>query len=179
MSSDVNGRKVSQEFDGRKTSNELNGRKMSQEVSSGRKMSQEIGSGRKMSQDLNGMEGTEVMAVLNAPASETYFIAFICDLSSLENPSRERWFLLRNHYIINHVFAWCKPVFIVCINVFLLSPIYFSLSFSLSFFHIIFLIFSISFSLYLYPPESCFACRKPVLPEDGCSALGRSYHQVR
>ena len=116
MSSDVNGRKVSQEFDGRKTSNELNGRKMSQEVSSDRKMSQEIGSGRKMSQDLNGMEGTEVMAVLNAPASETYFNAFICDLSSLENPSRERWFLLRNHYIINHVFAWCKPVFIVCIR---------------------------------------------------------------
>jgi len=94
MSSDVNGRKVSQEFDGRKTSNELNGRKMSQEVSSGRKMSQEIGSGRKMSQELNGMEGTEVMAVLNAPA------------------------------------------------------------------------------------KSCFACRKPVLPEDGCSALGRSYHQT-
>ena len=85
MSADVNGRKASQEFNGRKLSNELSSRKMSQEVGSGRKMSQEIGSGRKMSQELNGMEGTEVMAVLNAPASETFLIPFICDLSNLEN----------------------------------------------------------------------------------------------
>merc|ERR1719341_2185826 len=96
ISSDVNGRKASQqELSGRKMSQDAgSGRKFSQEVGSGRRMSQEVGNGRKMSQELNGMEGTEVMAVLNTPA------------------------------------------------------------------------------------KSCFACRKPVLPEDGCSALGRSYHQA-
>ena len=83
ISSDVNGRKASQqELNGRKFSQEVSGRKMSQdagsgrkfsqEVGSGRRMSQEVGNGRKMSQELNGMEGTEVMAVLNTPASEIF-----------------------------------------------------------------------------------------------------------
>ena len=88
ISSDVNGRKASQqELNGRKFSQEVSGRKMSQdagsgrkfsqEVGSGRKMSQEVGNGRKMSQELNGMEGTEVMAVLNTPASEIFLILFL------------------------------------------------------------------------------------------------------
>ena len=80
MSLDVKGRKTSQESNGRRAPTDLqgrkmseNGRKMSQELNGGRKMSQEMSSGRKMSQELNGMEGTEVMAVLNVPASEIIF----------------------------------------------------------------------------------------------------------
>ena len=73
MSLDVNGRKTSQESNGRRAPTDLQGRKMSQDLNGGRKMSQEMSSGRKMSQELNGMEGTEVMAVLNVPASEIIF----------------------------------------------------------------------------------------------------------
>ena len=105
MSSDVNGRKASQqELNGRKFSQEVSGRKMSQdagsgrkfsqEVGSGRRMSQEVGNGRKMSQELNGMEGTEVMAVLNTPASEIFLFNSFCDFCYLENVSQEHWFLL-------------------------------------------------------------------------------------
>jgi len=94
-SQEKNGRKMSKEFDGRTLSQEVNGgRKLSQDLKVGRKVSQEVLGGRKMSQDLDGMEGTEVMAVLNLPS------------------------------------------------------------------------------------KNCFACGKPVLPEEGCSALGRSYHQT-
>ena len=71
MSLDVKGRKTSQESNGTRAPTQ--GRKMSQELNGGRKMSQEMSSGRKMSQELNGMEGTEVMAVLNVPASEIIF----------------------------------------------------------------------------------------------------------
>jgi len=94
-SQEKNGRKMSKEFDGRKLSQEVNGgRKLSQDLKVGRKMSHEVLGGRKMSQDLDGMEGTEVLAVLNLPS------------------------------------------------------------------------------------KNCFACGKPVLPEEGCSALGRTYHQT-
>ena len=160
----MNGQKASQEFDGRKTSN---GRKMSQEVSSGRKMSQEIGSGRKMSQELNGMEGTEVMAVLNAPASEKFLIVIICDLSNLEKLPRDHCFLLRNHSLLYYM------------GVFVSSESSLTATSQCSLFALSFHLSSHIFFLSFYPPESCFACRKPVLPEDGCSALGRSYHQVR
>ena len=72
-SQEKNGRKMSKEFDGRKLSQEVNGgRKLSQDLKVGRKVSHEVLGGRKMSQDLDGMEGTEVMAVLNLPSSETF-----------------------------------------------------------------------------------------------------------
>ena len=72
-SQEKNGRKMSKEFDGRKSSQEVNGgRKLSQGLKVGRKVSHEVLGGRKMSQDLDGMEGTEVMAVLNLPSSETF-----------------------------------------------------------------------------------------------------------
>ena len=91
---ELDGRKMSADVNGRKMSQELNGRKISQEVGNGRKMSQEAGNGRKVSQELNGMEGTEVMAVLNTPASEIFLIIFIvvCDLCNLENLSLEHRF---------------------------------------------------------------------------------------